>query len=442
MLPNLPIEVTCPKCGAKYVAQVKSVVDVGQEPALKAALLRGRLNTVRCPSCGAVGAISTPLLYHDPDKELLLILFPPQLNMNLEDRERLTGSLVNALMSTLPADARKGYFLNPRTVLTMQSLIEEVLKADGLTDEMIERQRNRGRVLQDLLRALDEPEQLERLVEETREYIDYSFLLTLSAAAEDSAASGQEELAKRLLTLREMLLDKLKVTLPEPLSLETPPADVLDQILQTDDEASRRAFVVYNRPLLDYGFFQELTARIDQASPEQAESLRSLRTELLKLTQELDRETLAAQQARVRLLQDILDSPDPVQALRERKQEIDVLFLGVLAAAIRAAEESESDEELQQLQSLSDAAMSILQEDLPAELRLVNDLLTAEYPEGTEEVLRKRRSEWTADLVDMLGDLVKDLEAQGRPEAAQRLSDVRQQAQTVLEEAAARPQDA
>ncbi len=442
MLPHLPIEVTCPKCGAKYVAQVKSVIDVGQEPSLKSALLRGRLNSVRCPSCGAVGTISVPLLYHDPQTELLLLLFPPQLNLNLEDRERLTGSLVNALMSTLPADARKGYFFNPRTVLTMQSLIEEVLKADGLTDEMIQRQRNRGRILQDLLRALDDPEQLQSLIEVNKEYIDYSFFLTLSAAAEDSAASGQNELSERLLKLREMLLENLSITLPEPLSLETPRAEVLDRILQIDDEASRRAFLVYNRPLLDYGFFQELTGRIEQASPERGESLRSLRTELLELTQQLDKEALAVQQAKIRLLQDILDSPDPAQALHERKHEVDVLFLGVLTAAMRAAEESQSEEELQHLQSLSDAALSILQEDLPPELRLVNDLLAAEYPEGTEKVLRQRRDEWSADLLKMLDDLAEDLEAQERPEAAQRLSDIHRQAQALLDEASDAPKSA
>jgi hypothetical protein len=433
MLPQLPIEVTCPQCGTKYVAQVKSVVDVGQEPGLKSALLRGNLNTVRCPSCGAVGAIGTPLLYHDPQKELLLLFFPPQLNLNLEDRERLTGSLVNALMSTLPADARKGYFLNPRTVLSMQSLIEEVLKSDGLTDEMIERQRNRGRVLQDLLRALDEPDRLQSLIEENRDQIDYSFFLTLSAAAEDSAATGQDELSQRLFSLRDMLLEKLSIALPEPLSLETPRAEVLDRLLEIDDQTSRRAFVGYNRPLLDYGFFQELTNRIEQASSEQADALRDLRSELLELTAELDRETQAAQQAKIRLLQDVLDSPDPVQALRERKHEIDVLFLGILAGAVRAAEESQNEEEVQRLQSLSDAAVSILEEDLPPELRLVNDLLAAGYPEGTEQVLRERRSEWDADLVETLDRLAQDLEAQGRNDPAERLRNVRDQAQALLD---------
>ncbi len=433
MLPQLPIEVTCPKCGTKYVAQVKSVVDVGQEPSLKTALLRGKLNTVRCPACAAVGSISTPLLYHDPQKELLLLFFPPQLNLKLEDRERLTGSLVNALMTTLPADARKGYFFNPRTVLTMQSLIEEVLKADGLTDEMIERQRNRGRVLQDLLEVMDDPERLKYLIDENKEHIDYSFFLTLSAAAEDSAASGLKDLSERLLALREVLLEGLSITLPEPLSLETSREEVLNRILQIDEPASRRAFVVYNRPLLDYAFFQELTGRIEQVPSEQAESLRSLRSELLELTQQLDKEALAMQQAKIRLLQEILNSPDPVAALRDRKQEIDVLFLSLLASAMRAAEEAMDEEELQRLQSLNDAAMSILQEDLPPELRLVNDLLAAEYPDGTEQVLQQRREDWTADLIQVLENLGQDLEDRGQPEAAQRLRNVRQQAQALLD---------
>ena len=441
MLPQLPIEVTCPKCGTKYVAQVSSVVDVGQEPGLKSALLRGNLNTVRCPACAAVGAISTPLLYHDPQKELLLLFFPPQLNLNLEDRERLTGSLVNALMSTLPAEARKGYFFNPRTVLSMQSLIEEVLKADGLTDEMIERQRNRGRVLQDLLHALEDSQQLESLVEENRGYIDYSFFLTLSAAAEDSAASGQQELSERLLTLRETLLEKLSITLPEPLALDTPRSEVLDRILQTGDEASRRAFVVYNRPLLDYAFFQELTSRIEQAAPEQAESLRALRTQLLRQTEQLDKEAMAMRQAKIRLLREVLDSADPAQALSDRRHEIDVLFLGVLAAAMRAAEEAQDEAEVQRLQSLNETAMSILQEDLPPELRLVNDLLAAEYPQGTEEVLRQRRDLWDTDLIQMLDELAQDLQDQGRGEAAQRLRQVREQAQALLESPAGGSQD-
>jgi len=434
MIPALPIEVTCPQCGTKYVAQVQSIIDVGQDPRLKSLLLRGQLNTITCPSCGALGIVSAPLLYHDPQKELLLLFFPPRLNLTMEQRERMAGSLVNALMSTLPAEERKGYFLNPRTVLTMQGLIDEILKADGITQEMINKQRARGRLLQDLLTAFDDKEQLQALIEQNKEDIDYPFFLTLAAAAEGSAAAGQKGVTEKLLKLRDLLLDRLALTLPEPLPPDTPRAEVVDRVLAAKDEASRRAIVMYNRPLLDYAFFQELTQRIEQASAEEAESLRKLRTELLEIVEQLDRESQAMQQAKIQLLQDALASSDPAQTLRERKEEVDVLFLSVLGAALRSAQERGEAEEVQRLEAINEAALTILQEDLPPELRFVNDLLAAEYPEETQKLLQERQAEWTAELPKVLSMLADDLKAQGRAQTAQRLRGIRTQAEAILQE--------
>ena len=87
MIPSLPIEVTCPRCSKTYAAQVQSIVDVGQNPELKASLLQGRMNVSVCPACGTTGAVSTPLLYHDAAHELLLLFVPPGLNLPLAVRE-------------------------------------------------------------------------------------------------------------------------------------------------------------------------------------------------------------------------------------------------------------------------------------------------------------------------------------------------------------------
>lgn len=434
MIPTLPIEVTCPQCGNKHVGQVQSIIDVGQDPQLKQMLLSGRLNTVACPSCGALGAVSAPLLYHDPQKELLLLFFPQRLKLTMEDRERLTGSLVNALMSTLAAEERKGYFLNPRTVLTLQGLVDEILKGDGVTQEMIDKQRARRKLLQDLMAADDDDERLQALIEENKEDIDYPFLLTLVSAVEGSAAAGQEDIAEKLLQLRDVLLDRLDLTLPEPLPPDTPPSEVVDRVLEVKDEQIRRALILYNRPLLDYAFFQELTRRIEEAGPEEAESLRNLRTELLETVEELDREAQAAQQAKIQLLQDVLGSSDLEQTLRERKEEIDALFLAILDAAQRGAKERGETEEEQQLQAIHEAALSILQEDLPPELRLVNDLLAAEYPQGTQQLLQERQAEWSAAFPEIVAALADELEAQGRTESVQRLREIQQQAEAILQE--------
>ncbi len=432
MIPTLPIEIACPNCGTKHVAQVQSIVDVAQDPELKEALLRGSLNTVACPACGAPGMVSTPLLYHDPGHELLLLYIPPGLSLALPERERLTGNLVNALLSTLPAEARKGYFLNPRTVLSMQSLIEEILQADGITKEMIEEQRARGKLLQDLLTQIDNDEQLTALIQQNKDRIDYSFLLMLAGAAESSATVGQQPVAEKLLKLRDILLTHVSITLPEPLPMDTPPAEIVDKLISAKDEQARWAMVVYNRPLLDYAFFQELTRRIEQAAPEQAQSLRQLRTELLEMTEQLDKEAQAVQEAKFKLLQDALDSPDPTQTLRERRDEVDLVFMTILGAALRQAQESGEKARVEQLLELNEVVLSILQEGLPPQLRLVNELLAINDAQERSKLLQERRTEWDAEILEVLEELQSDMESQGRAAMSQRLQEIRSEAEAVL----------
>ena len=432
MIPTLPIQIGCPSCGNKFAAQVQSIVDVSQSPELKSALLRGQLNVVTCPSCHTSAMVSAPLLYHDPDKSLLLIYVPPELNLPLPERERLTGQLVNALMSAVPAENRKGYFLNPRPVLTMQGLIDEVLKADGVTPEMLERQRARTKLIQDLLAQLDDQAKLDALIEEHKPELDYSFLLTLTATMEGSASSGQRMLTEKLLKLRNLLVERTGLVLPEPLPFDTPQEEVLKRALAFKDQDSLWAFVLYNRPLLDYSFFQTLTERIEKGAPEEAAVLSQRRTELLDMTARLDKEAEEAQRAKLQLLQQVLSSSDPAKTLRDNRQEIDTFFLAILGAALRTADQEKRPEDIKRLQMVNELAMQVLQDSLPPELRLVNDLLAAEFPEGTRKILVERRKEWSNDFPEVLTALAEDVQAQGRPEAAQRLKDIRSQAEELL----------
>ena len=432
MIPTLPIQVTCPSCGSKYTAPVQSIVDVGQNPELKSALLRGQLNVVICPSCRTPAMVSAPLLYHDPAKSLLLLYVPPELNLPLPERERLTGQLVNALMSAVPTESRKGYFLNPRPVLTMQGLIDEVLKADGVTPEMLEKQRARTRLIQDLLALIDDQAKLDELIERHKPELDYSFLLTLSATLEGTAASGQRILTEKLLKLRDLLVQRTGIALPEPLPFDTPQEQVLQKALAFKEKESLWAFVLYNRPLLDYSFFQTLTERIEKAAPDEAATLTKRRDELLEMTARLDKEAEEAQRAKLTLLQNILSSADPAKTLRDNRQEIDTFFLAMLGAALRTAEKEKRPEDVKRLQLVNELALQVLQDSLPPELKLVNDLLTAAYPEGTRQILTERRKEWNADLPEILTALAEDVAAQGRPEAAQKLKDIRSQAAELL----------
>lgn len=431
MTPTLPIQVTCPKCGNKYATQVISIIDVERDPQLKNLLLQGALNTVACPACGTPGRVSAPLLYHDPRKELLMVYVPPELNLPMAEREKLTGSLVSALMTNVPPEQRKGYFLNPRTALTLQGLIDEILKADGITKEMLDEQRARTTLLQDLVRAMDDEAQLNALVEQNKARIDYAFFLTLAAAAQGSGSAGQTQLAEKLLKLRDSLLARLPISLPEPLPDNTPPTVLIDRLLAAKDKEMRWAYVLYNRHLLDYAFFEELTQRSEKATSEEAAALRALRTELLEMTEQLDKEARAVQEQKLKLLQELLASQDPQQTLREHQSEIDELFLSLLAATQRQAQQEGNADVAQRLQAIQQSVLQIMQESMPPELQFVNELLAQEYPQGTEKLLRARQAEVNADFLEVLEALAEDLETQQRPETAQRLRDIRAQAQAI-----------
>ncbi|MGH2538864.1 MAG: CpXC domain-containing protein, partial [Candidatus Promineifilaceae bacterium] len=109
-------QITCPRCGTTYQGEVFQIIDVGLQPPLKQALLGGYLNIAQCPNCRAVTQVAAPLLYHDPEHELFLVYLPMELSMSKNDQERLIGQLVQRAMDQLPAEQRRGYMLQPKTV--------------------------------------------------------------------------------------------------------------------------------------------------------------------------------------------------------------------------------------------------------------------------------------------------------------------------------------
>ena len=128
-------QIRCPNCSNPIQAEIIQLVDVGQDPASKARLLSGTLNLAACSICGYQGQIATPLVYHDPAKELLLTFIPVEIGMPKDEQERVLGRLITQATQSLETEHRKGYLFQPQAVLTMQGLIERILEADGITKE-------------------------------------------------------------------------------------------------------------------------------------------------------------------------------------------------------------------------------------------------------------------------------------------------------------------
>src|SRR5919197_1993977 len=175
------IQLTCPNCRAPVRAQVFTLVDVGRQPELKNYLLAGQLNLAVCPNCVTPAMIAAPLIYHDPAKQLFLVHFPQQLNARPEEQERFIGDATKLIMRDLPAEAPKGYLLNPRRFLTLNSLLDTVLEADGVSREVIEAQRARVDLIGRLAEAYEQgEEQLKKVVEQQKDQLDYEFFATLT----------------------------------------------------------------------------------------------------------------------------------------------------------------------------------------------------------------------------------------------------------------------
>jgi hypothetical protein len=417
MIPRQPVPVTCPQCQQNFTAQIQSIVDASEQPELKEELLRGRLNVVQCPNCGAAGAIATPLLYHDPDQELAFVLLPSQLGMAHDDQEKLVGTLTNTLIDSLPPDKRRGYLLQPRTFLTLESLIKAILEAEGVTPEMLDAQQKKLDLIHDLRRRLDDEEAFEAYVDEHRAEFDYELFLMIRAVIDSAREDGLEDEAEQLVQLRDRLLDITGGPAAERIVVED--FDELLELLrnvESDDE--RQAIVAVNRPVFDYTFFQELTRRMDAAQAsgdgQRATELRQLREDLLSATESVDQQTEAALQVAADKLRTILSTEDPKQAVRDELDELDETFLIVLSANIAQAEEQGHADVAATLRELHEYVLDEMEEQMPPAARLVNRLLRADSAAERAEILDEANDLVDDELVSVLEAIVSSTHAQNQ----------------------------
>lgn len=434
--PPMPTQIKCSNCGKTFIAQILSIVDVGEQPELKEQFLRGEVNRAQCPDCGTGGVLVTSLIYHDPDKELLVGFVPAEVELSADQREQLVGSLVQAVMNSVPAEQRKGYFLQPKMVLTLDSLYDTILEADGVSKKVLEAQRARLGLLSDLMRVVDDDDALDKLVEEHRATLDYGFFLVISDLIEargegDDQGVQQLRAAQQLRALREKLLERVNPVMPSAAPPDASYDDLVALLREATETEGLRESVALNRPRLDYGFFQALTAKIESAQSagdeETRDALTSLRQRILEELDALGKLVQAAQDRATLLIMELLEAEDLAGAVQERLNEINDIFLALLARYSEAARAQDDEVRAAKLQAVMDATMNALGERLPPDLRLINRLLRADYPDGTSEVLEAHRGLLSDDLLRAYDHYIADLEQGEDEELLEHLRNVRQQ---------------
>lgn len=434
-MPPTRQQVQCPNCGQPVAVEVQQLFDLNEDPTAKQRLLSGTVNLIQCPVCGYQGNLGTPVVYHDPEKELLLTHVPAELGLSRDDQERAVGQLITKVVDRLPQDQRKGYLLSPETTLTFQRLIERVLDEDGITPEMIEAQQKRLQLIQRLLDASEDARA--EIVQQEEELLDAQFFTLLNRLVDASLMGGDQGSAQQLRALQEELLPQTAfgrevqtqtqeieaaVQSLQELGEDLTRDKLLDLMIEAPSDTRLSALVSLTRPAIDYGFFQALSERIDQAEGERRETLTALRERLLELTRQIDQQVEARMVQSRSLLNELLGADDIAEATLQNLPEIDEFFVQSLNGELEAARQQGQTERLEKLRTVVDTLQRASAP--PPEVELIQELLDAPGQKARREILESRMEEVTPQLLDALTALLNQAQSGGDQALAGKLRDI------------------
>jgi hypothetical protein len=432
--------VNCPSCRKPITADIEQLFDVGVDPSAKQRLLSGAYNQIRCPLCGYQGIYPSIIVYHDPDKGLLLTFVPTELGLPRNEQERVTGALITKVVNNLPLEKRKGYLFNPQATLTMQGLVERVLEADGITREMIQDQQLRLNLIQRLLNITGTEARV-ALAQQEDALIDETFFALFNRITQSAAMSGDQEAAAELTKLQQEIIPV--TTYGRELQAQSKEVEaamrdlqragqklnrekLLDLASHASSDTYLRALVSLARPVMDYQFFQMLSERIDRSRGDGRARLTDLREKLLSWTAEVDQQIAAHVQEVRQLLNAILDAEDVTQATAESLSIIDEFFVQEVNTALTEAREQGNLEKLSKLQKV----IAVLEKASaqPPEVELIEELLDVspelDHKSAWEEILRANTDRVTPEFLSALSSIAAQVQSGEDKEFASRITEL------------------
>jgi hypothetical protein len=432
------IQTLCPRCKQPIVADVQLLFDMSTDPTAKQKLLSQGTNSARCQVCGYEGMISSPIVYHDPEKELLLTYFPPELGLPIHEQEKQIGTLINQVVNALPLEKRKGYLFQPSTMFTYQTLIDRVLEADGITKEMIDAQQKRVGLLQRLL-SIANPEDRITVIHQETDLIDGETFTLLSTLIQSTAMQGDEEGAKFLGQLQSELLHetelgrKLLADSQETQSalkeLENANKEgltrekLLDILSSLKSNTSLTTLVSLTRSGLDYQFFQVLSERIEKEQEEKKQSLIALRDKLLDLTRKIDAEVKNRLEKAVALLDSILKEENTEVALEKHAEEIDEFFTQAVQQEFEKAHENNDLSRLEKIQKVV-AVLDKLSTP-PPEVELIQSLPDTPDENDRRKILAENAEKVDDQFLQTVNSIIAEGEARNQsPELIEALREI------------------
>lgn len=426
------IQTSCPNCGQSMVAEVFQVVDVNKDHQIKEILLAGGLNIAQCQVCGFQGQLPVPLVYHDKEKELLLTFSPPDTTRNMEEKEAALAPLLKQVIDNLEPKDRKGYLFQPQAMLTMNNLVKNVLMADGITEEMIQDQQEKMKLLDTLFNQ--DTEQIKKTVLDNNEKIDREFFAIFAEIAQRIITSQDEESIEKIKTVQDVLMaetDIGKEIMSETKEIQTATQSLealgenltrgalLELVISAPNLERVKALTGLVRPAMDYEFFQSFTDRIEAANEDERKDLVEKRNLMLKVTQEIDEQLQQRITSAVDNINRIIENEPIKEGLMQNIGLVDQFFVQALSGEINLAEEGKNEERKTKLIEL----FQIIQElSTPPELKKVEELVAiSDDSKKLESALDDIDPELTEKIIGYLTSIISNYEEQAAQEEAENL---------------------
>ena len=411
------IQTSCPNCNQPLVTDVFQVINVNQEPRLKEILLAGGLNIAQCSVCGFQGQLPVPLVYHDGEKDLLLTFSPPDAGKTMEEKESALAPLLKSVTESLEPEERKGYLFQPQAMLTMNNLVKNVLLADGITDEMIQAQQDKMKLLDKFFTS--EGEQLIKEVKENQAVIDREFSALFAEIAQQIISSGDEKSIQKIKDVQDVLMEETEIgrTIKseaedirsatqslEALGNNLTRVSLLELILEAPTMDRVKAFAGLVRPAMDYEFFTLFTERIESSDSDKRKDLVEKRNLLLKITEDIDKQLDERVKDVKKLIDSIIEQDIMEEAIIKNVGAIDQFFVQVASSELNQAKESEDKSREDNLQEL----LQIIQKlSAPPEMEVVEALLNISDDEAKfAELIDKLDDQLMPRIIDYLTSII------------------------------------
>jgi len=242
---------------------------------------------------------------------------------------------------------------------------------------------------------------------------------------ESALASQQEEIAKKFDKIQQLLLEETDygkkiaeqsneiqeaVKTLQAAGKDLTRDKLIDIFLEAPTDTRLSVLVSYTRQGLDYQFFQLLTNRIDNEKPENRGKLETLRSKLLEITKEIDRQIEQEQKKSEELLKEIIESKNISESVTSHLGEISDSFIQLLNVSAKKA----SDANDQALLDKYNMVIAELQKysTPPPEYALLQELIDADDEKSIDKLLADHADKINDEFLQLVSGIVARTESE------------------------------